>query len=215
MNPHAPVALAMLYTPNIREYGEISERNLRRYCARHGYALHLYRGVPAEAKSDAAGNWFKPLVVRRHLPQHQWLFWIDADVLIIDQKNPLEPLLPNRDRVLATDISWHFNSGVVGFRNTPENLHVLAEIERTVDAMVDKSSVHSSGGDQDVFIKVMRRHGMAAEDELLDCTTLNTPYQLQTPTTFMVHYMGMWPELRALVMHHGDEMSRALDMSRR
>ncbi|WP_250512639.1 hypothetical protein [Caballeronia sp. INDeC2] len=213
MNPQAPIALAMLYTPNVREYGEIAERNLRRYCARHGYALHLYRDVPAEAGSSVTGNWFKPWVLRRHLPQHQWLFWIDADVLIIDQKKQLEPLLQNRDRVITTDISWHLNSGVMGFRNTQENLRVLTEIEQAVSKFADKSSVYSNGGDQDVFIHVMRRNGMATEDELLDCTTLNTPYQLQTPTSFMVHYMGMWPVLRALVMHHGEQMSLELDAS--
>lgn len=214
MNSHAPIALAMLYTPNIREYGEIAERNLRRYCVRHGYALHVYRDVPEDASSDATGNWFKPWVLRRHLPQHEWLFWIDADVLVIDQSKPLEPLLQNRDRVIATDISWHLNSGVMGFRNTQKNLHVLTEIEQAVGDIANKSSVHSSGGDQDVFIKVMMRHGMAADDELLDCTTLNTPYQLQTHASFMVHYMGMWAVLRALVMHHGDQVSCELDANR-
>ncbi|GGD54424.1 hypothetical protein [Caballeronia grimmiae] len=213
INPDAPIALAMLYTPNVREYGEIAERNLKRYCARHGYGLHIYRDVPAQTNSAAAGNWFKPWVLLRHLPQHQWLFWIDADVLVIDQKIPLESLLQNRDRVLATDISWLLNSGIMGFRNTHENLQVLHEVERAMSAIVDKSSVQSNGGDQDVFIKVMQRYGMAAEDDLFDCTMLNTPYQLQTPTSFMVHYMGMWPQLRALVMHHGDEMCRGLDTS--
>jgi hypothetical protein len=84
-----------------------------------------------------------------------------------------------------------------------------------VAKFADKSSVYSNGGDQDLFIHVMRRNGMAAEDELLDCTTLNTPNQLQTPTSFMVHYVGMWPVLRALVTHHGEQMSLELDASRR
>jgi hypothetical protein len=203
-NRHAPIALAMLYTPNIREYGAIAERNLRRYCARHGYALHLYRDVPPEAGPGASGNWLKPWVLRRHLPEHEWLFWIDADVLVVDQSRPLEPLLMNRDRVIAADVSWHFNSGIMGFRNTKQNLDVLAEIEEGIGAIADKSSTYASGGDQDVFIKVLERHGMAEDRDLFDCTTINTPYQLQSADSFMVHYMHMWPSLRALAMHHGD-----------
>ncbi|WP_250516131.1 hypothetical protein [Caballeronia sp. INDeC2] len=208
VNGDAPIALAMLYTPNIREYGAIAERNLRRYCERHGYALHLYREVPPEAGPGASGNWIKPWVLLRHLPEHEWIFWIDADVLVVDQSKPLEPLLTNRDRVIATDVSWHFNSGIMGFRNTQQNLDVLTEIEQTIGAIADKSSTYASGGDQDVFIKVLQRHGLAESRDLLDCMTINTPYQFQSRDSFMVHYMHMWPSLRALAMHHGDLTSQ-------
>lgn len=208
LNRQAPIALAMLYTPNIREYGAIAERNLRRYCERHGYALHLYRDVPAEAGTGASGNWLKPWVLRRHLADHAWLFWIDADVLITNQDTPLEPLLTNRDRVIAMDVSWQFNSGIMGFRNTPQNLAVLTEIAQSIGAIADKSSTYASGGDQDVFIRILQQHGMAEDRDLLDCTTLNTPYQLQSGDSFMVHYMHMWPSLRALAMHHGDLVSQ-------
>ncbi|KXV16241.1 hypothetical protein CR51_01525 [Caballeronia megalochromosomata] len=211
MNPQAPIALAVLYTPNIREYGEISEDNLRRYCARHDYALHVYRDTPAQAEPSASGNWLKPWVLLRHLPQHQWLFWIDADVLVIDQKKPLESLLLDGDRVLTMDISWHLNSGVMAFRNTQENLRLLKEVEQRVSAIPDKSSVHSSGGDQGVFIEVMQRHGMALDEELRDCITLNTPYQLQTRNSFIVHYMGMQPALRSLLMRHENRISQERD----
>ncbi|SAK66402.1 galactosyl transferase GMA12/MNN10 domain protein [Caballeronia fortuita] len=135
MNSQAPIALAVLYTPNIREYGEISEDNLRRYCVRHGYALHVYRDAPAQAQPGVSGNWLNPWVLLRHLPQHQWLFWIDADVLVIDQKEPLDPLLQRGDRVLTMDISWQPNSGVMGFRNTQENLRLLTEVEQRVKAI--------------------------------------------------------------------------------
>ncbi|WP_321795408.1 hypothetical protein [Caballeronia sp. J97] len=208
LNRHAPIALAMLYTPNIREYGAIAEGNLRRYCERHGYALHLYRDVPPEAGPGASGNWIKPWVLLRHLPEHEWTFWIDADVLVVDQSRPLEPLLTNRDRVIAMDVSWQFNSGIMGFRHTQRNRDVLTEIEQGIGAIADKSSTYASGGDQDVFIRVLQRHGLAEDRDLLDCTTINTPYQLQSHDSFMVHYLHMWPSLRALAMHHGDLASQ-------
>ncbi|MDR5740831.1 MULTISPECIES: hypothetical protein [unclassified Caballeronia] len=208
LNPDAPIALVMLYTPNIRAYGEIAERNLRRYCTRHGYALHVYRDLPQEAGQSASGNWLKPWVLRRHLPSHEWVMWIDADVLVIDQSTPLDALFTNRDRLIAMDMSWQFNSGIMGFRRTPQNLDVLAEVEETIGGVADKSSTYASGGDQDAFIKVLMRHGMASDAELVDCITLNTPYQLQKPDSFMVHYMHMWLSLRALAMHRGDLASR-------
>jgi hypothetical protein len=214
VNEHAPIALAMLYTPNIGEYGAIAERNLRRYCLRHGYALHLYRDIPADSGHNATGNWLKPWLLRRHLHAHDWIFWIDADVLVTDQRKPLESLLHDRDRVIAMDISWRFNSGIMGFRNTQQNRDVLAEVEQTISGIADKSNTYASGGDQDVFIKVLDRHGMALDGELLDCTTLNTPYQLQSRASFMVHYMHMWPSLRALAMRDGDRASQISDQRR-
>ncbi|WP_250535966.1 hypothetical protein [Caballeronia sp. AZ10_KS36] len=210
LRPDARIALAMLYTPNIRAYGAIAERNLRRYCARHGYALHLYREIPHESPHGASGNWLKPWVLRRHLPQHEWVFWIDADVLVIDQSMPLERLLDNRDRLIAMDMSWQFNSGIMGFRRTQANFDVLGEVEQAIGGVADKSSTYASGGDQDTFIRVLSRHRMAGDAELVDCITLNTPYQLQRADSFMVHYMHMWPSLRALAMHHGDLASQML-----
>ncbi|SAL36324.1 galactosyl transferase GMA12/MNN10 domain protein [Caballeronia cordobensis] len=207
LNRHAPIAFAMLYTPNIREYGAIAERNLRRYCERHGYALYLYRDVPPEA-GGASGNWVKPWVLCRHLHEHDWVFWIDADVLVMDQGKPLDSLLEGRDRVIAMDVSWRFNSGIMGFRNTQQNRDLLAEIDAGIGAIADKSSTYASGGDQDVFIKVLEKHGLAEECDLFDCTTINTPYQLQSAGSFMVHYMHIWPSLRALAMHHGDLTSQ-------
>ncbi|MFM0139569.1 glycosyltransferase family protein [Caballeronia grimmiae] len=210
LNPDAPIALVVLYTPNIRAYGEIAERNLRRYCARHGYALHAYRDAPHEAGQNASGNWLKPWVLRRHLPAHEWIMWIDADVLVVDQSMPLDALLANRDRLIAMDMSWQFNSGIMGFRRTQANFDALGEVEQAIGGVADKSSTYASGGDQDAFIKVLARHGMANDAELVDCITLNTPYQLQKPDSFMVHYMHMWPSLRALAMHHGDLTSQML-----
>ncbi|SAK66392.1 galactosyl transferase GMA12/MNN10 domain protein [Caballeronia fortuita] len=57
----------------------------------------------------------------------------------------------------------------------------------------------------------MQRHGMALDEELRDCTTLNTPYQLQEVDSFIVHYMGMPPALRALLMHNEDRISQERD----
>ena len=54
----------------------------------------------------------------------------------------------------------------------------------------------------------MGKRVLAEYRDLLDCTTINTPYQLQGSDSFMVHYMHMWPSMRALAMHHGDLTSQ-------
>jgi len=72
-------------------------------------------------------------------------------------------------------LPWHFNPSVTGFGNTRENARFLEEVAQTVSEMSGKSTIHANGGEQDIFIKVMERHGRASDDELVDGTTLNTP----------------------------------------
>jgi hypothetical protein len=45
------------------------------------------------------------------------VFWLDADVLINDMNQRLEPFTHGRDIVLARDAgTWAFNSGIMGFQ---------------------------------------------------------------------------------------------------
>ena len=63
----------------------------------------------------------------------------------------------------------------MGFCNARENARLLEEVAQTVSEMSDKSTIYANGGDRDIFIKVIERHGKASDDERVDCTTLNTP----------------------------------------
>ncbi|AMO95598.1 galactosyl transferase GMA12/MNN10 family protein [Collimonas fungivorans] len=207
-NPGSSIALVMLYTPNISIYGEIAERNLRRYCDRHNYTLHIHRSVPAELQLAASGNWVKPWLLNTYISSHEWVFWIDADVLVTDQGRKLEPLLSQRERVLAQDVSWNMNSGIMGFRNTPENAALLTGLMDDIRAVADKSSVYASQGDQYFFIQALLRAGMLNDADVLDITTINTPWFMKQPDTFMTHYFHMWPQIRAMMMER-DDMSCA------
>lgn len=202
--PGGNIALVTLYTSAIRNYGRIAELNFRRYCERHGYALHVYRALPPEIPSRASGNWAKPWLVRKHLREHDWVFWMDADVLVNDMGKSLESLIEGRDWVMARDIMavWDFNSGVMGFKNTPGNHSLLAGLEQRIMALDDLSSVYSGGGDQPYFIEAMRSAGRLAEAEVFDLATINTPWTMRQPGSFIVHYYDMWHDCRALLMAH-------------
>jgi hypothetical protein len=205
-NPGRAIALMTLYTPSIGIYARISECNFRRYCEAHGYTLYVHRDVPPEVGLDACGNWYKPWLLLGYLQHHEWVFWLDADILVSRQELPLEPMLEQRDYVLAHDAGqWPFNSGVMGFRRTDQNDALLREVMTDVAALADRSSVYAGGGDQSCFMKALARAGLPADDAVLDLVALNTPWRFRRPDSFMVHYYGMWPEMRAMMMAH-DEM---------
>ncbi|AQQ34134.1 galactosyl transferase GMA12/MNN10 domain protein [Burkholderia cenocepacia] len=204
-NPGRPIALMMLYTPNIGSYARVAERNFRRYCDAHGYTLYVHRDIPAEIGLNATGNWFKPWLLHAYLQHHEWVVWLDADVLIANQQQPLAPLLEGRDWLLAQDIGqWAFNSGVMAFRRTERNDAMLRDLMTTIAALHDRSSVYASDGDQLHFIRAMERDGQLQREGVTDLVSLNTPWLFRRADSYIVHYYGMWSAMRALMMAHDD-----------
>jgi len=208
-NPEAKIALVTLYTHHITDYARVSEHNVKRYCDRHGYAYHVYRAIPEPLDSNISGTWVKSWLLSRHIANHDWVIWVDADVLFTNQSKKLEPLLENRDALFAKDIgSWEFNAGVMGFRNTGANAELLEKIWQRVTGVDDKSTVYSSQGDQYHTIEVLREAGMLNEQYIVDCLSINTPPQLATSDTLLTHYLGWGEPYRSVYMADDDAMSQ-------
>ncbi len=202
--PGRAIAVVMLYTPNIAGYARFGEASLRAFCERHGYTLYQHRAVPADFQREACGNWSKPFLLAKYLPHHEWVFWIDADILVMNPSVKLERFTEGRDRVLTADIcGWRFNSGVMGFRNTEANANVLQSVLARVLETEDIKYTFSSQGDQFYFMEQMISHGLCPEPdsaELVSFNELNTPWYYANPDTFMCHFHGLSTELRMLFM---------------
>jgi hypothetical protein len=206
-NPGRPIALVTLHTPEIRAYAAIAERNLRRYCEKAGYTFYVHRQVPAEIGLKGSGNWAKPWLLHGYLPHHEWVVWVDADVLVADDTRRFEPILEGRDWLAADDIgNWTFNSGVLGMRRTERNRAMLEALMREIAAQPDLSDIYVAGGDQTFFIRAMERAGFLNEAPVCDFATVNTPWMMRRADSFLVHYYGMWWDMRALMMAHDDAL---------
>ncbi len=200
-NPGRPIALVTLYTPNAGRFARIAEANFRRYCERHGYTLYVHRDIPAEVGMQASGNWFKPWLLRAYMEHHEWVVWLDADVLFGDMERRLEPLMEGRDLLLANDAGhWKFNSGVMGFRRMPQNEAVLHHLMVHIMGLEDKDGVWASGGDQAHFIEALEQYGLIGEGVIQDHVAFNTYWEYRRPDSFIVHYAGMWWDIRAMMM---------------
>ncbi len=207
-NADAPIAFVTLYTPHIARYARVSEHNVKRYCDRHGYAYHVYRELPSALDPDVKGNWAKPWVLRQHMARHEWVIWIDADMLFVNPGRRFEPLLDGRDRLFAKDIgAWRINSGLLGFRRTPENAALLDRLWQRIEAVPDKSSVYSSMGDQYYVNALLRECGLDGEREVLDFVSVNTPHYLRTDDTLLMHFLGLGEPYRSVYMADQDQAS--------
>lgn len=86
----------------------------RAYAARHGYAFH-YGGADVWDRTRPI-PWSKFKFIEKYLDDYDYLFWSDADAIILDQDKLLEtqvlPLLPaNKDMLWTYDACNHYNNG--------------------------------------------------------------------------------------------------------
>ncbi|WP_157652620.1 galactosyl transferase GMA12/MNN10 domain protein [Burkholderia ubonensis] len=208
INAGRPVAFVTLYTPEIAGFGRIAESNFSEYCLLHGHTLHVHRGIPREIGLSGAGNWTKPWLLHAYLAHHEWVIWLDADVLFADMDAAIARLLIGKDRLLTADVGqWPINSGVVGFRHTDANRKMLHDLMMTVASLPDRSSVYAGNGDQHYFIELLRQHRMLNREEILSWRAINTPWYWRDRDSYVVHYLGMWWKMREMMMRY-DEAHR-------
>jgi hypothetical protein len=91
------LALATLYTTEIARMAEVTNPSKRAYCERWGYDFACLEGT---LDPDRPPAWSKVLFVRRLLDEYDWVFWLDADALIMNPNVALEDLLDSRYSVI-------------------------------------------------------------------------------------------------------------------
>ncbi|MES2530319.1 MAG: hypothetical protein V4636_04740 [Pseudomonadota bacterium] len=215
LNSGADIAFVSIYTPNIASYGRIHEESLARYCLRHGYGYHLYRKVPAFV-GELTGSWAKPHLMRRHLAQHTFLLWIDADILAMDQSLPMEPLIGDRKALVGNDhTAWNMNSSIVGVRNTPAMHALIDDVCQQIEAAPDRSSVHANGGDQTYFARAFEARGLITQAQVVDALSLDAPAIYATTGSRFVHFPTQHAPLRAASMHAWNQWSLERDAQAR
>ena len=98
--PRRPrIRLITAYDDAIADYGDIAAKNHADYAARHGYAHHVYRSGFDPSRPPA---WSKILFTLRAMRGADWVVWIDADILIMDQARRLESFItPGHDFILG------------------------------------------------------------------------------------------------------------------
>jgi hypothetical protein len=87
------LALATLYTAEIARMAELTNPSKRAYCERWGYDFACFEGT---LDPDRPPAWSKVLFVRKLLDRYDWVFWLDADALVMNPDVAFENLLDPR-----------------------------------------------------------------------------------------------------------------------
>jgi hypothetical protein len=93
------IAIISLYDARYKSIGRYSDLNKMAYAIKHGYTFIAYHDV-LDTKRFAP--WSKLLALKQQLDAFDWLFWSDADSLIMNNTVKLESLIDESYDIIIT-----------------------------------------------------------------------------------------------------------------
>jgi len=201
-NANQKIAIVSLYTKEIADYATHSENSIKEYCEKQGYTFYIYR-EKLEKKSNP--NWSKAQALLNHIDDHEYIIWMDSDTLIFNPNKKLEEIISKSPKkfILATkDIGGNsmLNSGVLFFKS---HTYTKNLIKRWRDFNGDKSSLYSSGGDQEVLCEILKKSDEAGFNrKIFEMNEFNTDPRLVNSETFILHFMAYPHQLKKILMSY-------------
>ena len=176
----------------------------RVYCERHGYAFHT--GGEDVWDRTKPIPWSKFNFILKYLDDYDYLFWSDADAILLNQEQLLEtqviPLLPaDKDILWTYDACNHYNNGhllVRGrsawvrdyFKRCLEQTDLLYHIWWDNAAMIRLFETNAA---DKVKMETCREHWMFNSYVFGPNDTANDPEtRLYRPGDFLIHFAGVY-----------------------
>lgn len=128
------------YTDNIKDYGELTSNNHLKYSNKHNYD---YISVTTGFYENINPAWSKIKFITEHISTYDYVFWIDADALIMRYDIELESFLEhytqydmifNLEHWWSTNNFTKFNTGLFFIKNTAFSLSFLDEVIKQKNA---------------------------------------------------------------------------------
>ena len=201
-NTGQKIAIVSLYTKEISDYAVHSENSIKEYCEKQNYTFYIYR---EKLEKESSPNWSKAQALLNHINDHEYIIWMDSDTLIFNPNKKLEDIINKASKkfILATeDIGRNsmLNSGVLFFKshNYTKNL-----IKRWRDFSGDKSSLYSSGGDQEILCSILKKSDEGGFNrKIFKMNEFNTDPRLANNDTFILHFMAYPLQLKKIFMSY-------------
>jgi hypothetical protein len=175
-----------------RNLGAHSVPNKQAYCARHGY--HLVVETDGFDLSRPAA-WSKMIFVRRQLAAHEWVFWSDADSLIVNESVRLEEFIdPEFDMIVTReDIGVgkpHINIGVFFMRRSAWSLEFLDRI------YAQTQFIHDGIWENAAFLHLLEQEDLSDHIKIVPQRRFNSYPANFKAGDFLLHLPAMPTEQR-------------------
>src|SRR5687767_13313148 len=104
------ITVVTLFDSAIADWARPIAEAKRRYCAKHGYKFICHERL-LDASASAHYSKMPAILQAFDDPECEWCFWSDADSIILDHEQKLEPFIdPNFFLIMPTDITGHSTS---------------------------------------------------------------------------------------------------------
>jgi hypothetical protein len=123
------IVIISAYTNNIKEYADLSNDSITKYCNKHN--IQCFRFL-LENK-ERAPSWYKlPLIIEQFNLGYDYVVWVDADTTIINYDYDLLSILDDKSIYLVKDIN-NFNCGVMIWKRNDFTYDILNKMWSMVE----------------------------------------------------------------------------------
>lgn len=143
------IAVISLYDKPYESIGKYGHLNKQKYCLKHDYDFFLYTD---KLDNKRKTQWSKIIAIQNHLRSYDWIFWSDADALIMNENIKLESLIDENYNIIITRDCNHINTGNFFIKN-------CAWSERFLKATYDPIyTTHPAWNDNWAFMQLYDKH---------------------------------------------------------
>lgn len=193
------IAIVTLYDKGYAEIAKYADLNKKAYAKKHNYSLFIYKDKEEWLDPSREAVWNKIPVIQKWLKDYDWVFWTDADALIMNDAIELESLIDeNYDIVVPQDFRG-INLGNFLVKKSAWTDQFLKEW------YLPKNYTKLGFMEQDVFTKLYKKsEDVRAHIKIVPSRVMNSyiaivcnlaPAQrkecLYQPGDFIVHFAGL------------------------
>lgn len=181
----------------------VSSPNKAQYCARHGYRFIEETG---EFDSSRVPAWSKLLFLGKHLRDHDWIFWSDADSLIMDGAVRLEQFLDEDYDLIITredlDVgTGNVNAGQFFLRNSDWSFWFLEEV------WAQTQFIGHPMEEQAAMIHLLCTQNLSRHVKILTQRSFNSYPLNYCAGDFLLHFAGFRGDYRLRQMLTAEQFS--------
>lgn len=177
------IAIVSAYSETYQALAELSYRNKKQYADLHGYSFH-YDSFNAEQYQLTTGkhpSWFKILSILTRLPNHDWIWWSDADTIFANPKIRLEDIINTQYDIIAGEFPLLSKS--YSTLHTGNFLIRCSPFSKTI-----LSALYN-----DTLFSQFNMSPMREEDALLHLISISTPVSSKVLLTDISHFSSWVP----------------------
>ena len=171
---------------NIVEPSQLTKRN---YCNMHGYDYVEDNSMHDKSRPIP---WSKLLLIKKYINSYDYLVWMDADAMIMDNTQKIEDKLHlMKDKHMMVVSDWkQINSGVIFIKNTGEI------VSSFIDRWYDQTEfINAEDWEQTALIHMYKNglHGIHDILQVLDYThepLIQSYWFAYRPGHFILHLAG-------------------------